>query len=87
MAITADEFKAIANEVLRKNPNRTDKQQERTWDEYFGTSSVVAAELWNNIMNVETVSVSSDVEDLSDAFSTNLSLTGNGNGNGVVEYN
>ena len=55
MAITADEFKAIANEVLRKNPNRTDKEQERTWDEYFGTSSVVAAELWNNINPTITV--------------------------------
>ena len=53
--ITAEAFKAIANEVLRKKPNRSASEQKKTWSAFFGTTPEVAAELWNKIDQVANI--------------------------------
>ena len=44
--MSANRFKDVANQVLRTNPNRTNKSQLKTFVGKFGTTPDVAAELW-----------------------------------------
>ena len=57
--ITPEAMEDVAREMLRRpnqrNDRLTEKQQTKQWGTMFGTSSVVAADIWNRLDPVATV--------------------------------
>jgi hypothetical protein len=70
--ITAEAMEAVAREMLH-TPNQrkarlTEKQTSKQWGSFFGTSSIVAADIWNRIDPVQTVDRSTKPKHLLYAF-------------------
>ena len=49
MIITKDAFKYLANQMLGKKQDRSEKEQKKDFAHFFGTCPVVCADLWNRL--------------------------------------
>ena len=53
--LTAEDFKQVANQVLRNNPNRNESELLKDYISFFGSCPATCAELWNRLQPVQNI--------------------------------